>query len=69
MHNYWVKGFDDILKNKALMTPEQADQLIRREMQKMSRKKVQPTIDEGEKFLAENAKRPGVIKTAKRIAV
>jgi FKBP-type peptidyl-prolyl cis-trans isomerase len=32
-------------------------------MQKMSRKKVQPTIDEGEKFLAENAKRPGVIKT------
>jgi FKBP-type peptidyl-prolyl cis-trans isomerase len=57
------KGFDDILKNKALMTPEQADQLIRREMQKMSRKKVQPTIDEGEKFLAENAKRPGVIKT------
>jgi FKBP-type peptidyl-prolyl cis-trans isomerase FklB len=57
------KGFDDILKNKALMTPEQADQLIRREMQKMSRKKVQPAIDEGEKFLAENAKRPGVIKT------
>jgi FKBP-type peptidyl-prolyl cis-trans isomerase FklB len=29
----------------------------------MARRKVQPTIDEGEKFLAENAKRPGVIKT------
>jgi FKBP-type peptidyl-prolyl cis-trans isomerase FklB len=56
------KGFDDILKNKAVMTPEQADQLIRREMQKMARKKVQPTIDEGEKFLAENAKRPEVKK-------
>jgi len=58
------KGFDDILKNKALMSPEQADQLIRREMQKMTRKKIQPNITEGEKFLAENAKRKEVKTTA-----
>lgn len=58
------KGFDDMLKSKALMTPEQADQLIRREMQKMSRKKAQAAIDEGEKFLAENAKRKEVKTTA-----
>ena len=57
------KGFDDILKSKALMTPEQADQLIRREMQRMTRKKIQPTIDEGEKFLAENAKRKEIKTT------
>ncbi len=58
------KGFDDILKSKALMTPEQADQLIRREMQRMTRKKIQPTIDEGQKFLAENAKRKEIKTTA-----
>ncbi|MGL6266409.1 MAG: FKBP-type peptidyl-prolyl cis-trans isomerase [Chitinophagaceae bacterium] len=58
------KGFDDILKNKSLMSPEQADQLIRREMQKMTRKKIQPNITEGEKFLAENAKRKEVKTTA-----
>jgi FKBP-type peptidyl-prolyl cis-trans isomerase FklB len=57
------RGFDDILKNKAMMTPEQADQLIRREMQKMSRKKVQPNIDEGVKFLSENARRKEVKTT------
>jgi len=57
------KGFDDILKNKAMMTPEQADQLIRRELQKMTRQKVQPAITEGEKFLAENAKRKEVKTT------
>jgi FKBP-type peptidyl-prolyl cis-trans isomerase len=57
------KGFDDILKGKALMTPEQADQLIRREMQRMTRKKIQPNIDEGQKFLAENIKRKEIKST------
>ena len=58
------KGFDDILKGKALMSPEQADQLIRREMQRMAQKKNQSTIDEGVKFMAENGKRAGVKQTA-----
>lgn len=61
------KGFDDILKGKALMSPEQADQLIRREMQRMAQKKNQSTIDEGVKFMAQNAKREGVKQTASGI--
>jgi FKBP-type peptidyl-prolyl cis-trans isomerase FklB len=58
------KGFEDVQKGKPAMTPEQADQLIRNEMQKVARRKVQPNIDAGAKFLAENAKRPGVKTTA-----
>lgn len=58
------QGFEDMLKDKPLMSPEQADQLIRRELSKMAKKKIQPAIDESEKFLAENAKRPGVKQTA-----
>lgn len=58
------KGFEDVLSGKTLMTPEQADQLIRRELQRLSRQKVQPNIDAGQKFLAENAKRAGVIQTS-----
>ncbi|MCU0380193.1 MAG: FKBP-type peptidyl-prolyl cis-trans isomerase [Chitinophagaceae bacterium] len=58
------RGFEDMIRNKPLMTPEQADMLIRRELQKMSRKKIQPNIDEGLKFCAENAKRKEVKQTA-----
>ncbi len=58
------KGFEDMLKNKPMMSPEQADMLIRRELSRMTKIKIQPTIDEGIKFLAENAKRPGVKQTA-----
>ena len=58
------RGFEDVLKGKGLITPEQADQLIRNEMQKVARRKVQPNIDAGAKFLAENAKKPGVKTTA-----
>lgn len=57
------RGFDDMLKSKPLMTPEQADQLIRRELQRMSRLKIQPNIEEGQKFLAACAKRPEVKQT------
>ena len=54
------KGFDDAMNGKGIMTPEAADQLVRVELQKSARRKVQPTIDAGAKFLAENAKKPGV---------
>ena len=58
------KGFEDILKNKPMMSPDQADLIIRRELQRMARIKIQPNIDEGQKFLAENAKRKEVKQTA-----
>jgi FKBP-type peptidyl-prolyl cis-trans isomerase len=58
------KGFQDILKGNTILTPEQADGVIRRQLQALSRTKIQPVIDEGRKFLAENAKKPGVKQTA-----
>ena len=58
------KGFQDILKGNTILTPEQADGVIRRQLQALSRVKIQPVIDEGRKFLAENAKKPGVKQTA-----
>jgi FKBP-type peptidyl-prolyl cis-trans isomerase len=58
------QGFTDVLNGQAALTPEQADQVIRRQLQAMARKKIQPNIDAGQKFMAENAKRPGVKQTA-----
>ena len=57
-------GFADALKGKTLFTPAQCDMIVRTAMQKNGRKKIQPAIDEGLKFLAENAKKPGVKQTA-----
>jgi FKBP-type peptidyl-prolyl cis-trans isomerase len=57
------QGFGDVMKGKTIFTPEQADQIVRAELQKNSRKKIQPVIDQGNKFLAENAKKPGVKQT------
>ena len=57
-------GFADALKGNTLFTPEQCDMIVRTAMQKNGRKKIQPAIDEGLKFLAENAKKPGVKQTA-----
>ena len=57
-------GFRDAMNGKAIFTPEQADQVLRGEMQKMMRKKIQPNIDACDNFLVHNAKREGVKKTA-----
>jgi FKBP-type peptidyl-prolyl cis-trans isomerase len=57
-------AFDDAMKGKGIMTPEAADQLVRTELQRSARRKVQPNIDAGMKFLAENGKRAGVKTTA-----
>lgn len=57
-------GFRDAMQGKAIFTPEQADQVLRGEMQKMMRKKIQPNIDECNDFLAHNVKKPGVKQTA-----
>lgn len=59
-----AKGFNDAIGGTPLMTPEQADQCVRREMQKQAVAKIQPTILEGEKFLLANAKKAGVKTTA-----
>jgi hypothetical protein len=58
------QGFSDVIKGSTLITAEQADQIVRAELQKNARKKIQPAIEEGTKFLAENKKRPGMKQTA-----
>ncbi len=57
-------GFADALKGKPLFTPEQCDMIVRTAMQKNARSKIKPAVDEGLKFLAENAKKPGVKQTS-----
>lgn len=59
-----AKGFADALKGSTMCSPEQADQIVRMQMQRITKQKIEPTIREGEKFLAENAKRPGVKTTS-----
>lgn len=58
------KGFSDALAENMLMTPEQANELVRTEMQKASMVKIQPNIQECNNFLSENRKRPGIKETA-----
>jgi len=57
-------GFADALKGKPIFTPEQCDMIVRTAMQKNARNKIKPAVDEGLKFLAENAKKPGVKQTS-----
>ncbi len=59
-----AKGFEDAMSSKTLCTPEQADSILRSQMQRMVKAKIQPNIDEGEKFLKENAKKQGVKSTS-----
>ncbi len=49
---------------EALMTPEEARAFLTKYMQEQNKKKNQPIIDAGEKFLSENSKKEGVITTA-----
>jgi len=58
------KGFSDVINGKTLCSPEEANEIVRREMQKMNQAKVQPNIDQGKKFLEENRKKPGVKETS-----
>ena len=58
------KGFQDALSGKPLITPEQCNEIVRVEMERMKTAKVQPMIKEGEAFLANNKKKPGVQVTA-----
>ena len=58
-----AQGFADVMKEKTLFTPEQADMIVRTQMQKMSMKKILPNIEACNNFLTENAKKQGVIQT------
>jgi FKBP-type peptidyl-prolyl cis-trans isomerase len=58
------KGFQDALAGKPMLTAEQCNEIVRTEMEKMKTAKVQPTIKEGETFLAENKKKAGIQVTA-----
>lgn len=51
-------------KGTLLIEPNMADQVLRQKLQEAAQRKIQPTIDEGEKFLAENKKRKEVTTTA-----
>lgn len=65
--NYQVmmKAVQSVIEGKTpIMTPQMADQTLRAKLQEAAAKKVQPIIDEGLKFLAENKKRLEVKTTA-----
>jgi len=58
-------AIQDILDGKELkMTPEQANMIVSNEMAAASERKAGPAIEEGRKFLVENAKKPGIKTTA-----
>jgi FKBP-type peptidyl-prolyl cis-trans isomerase len=59
-----MEAFKDVIEGRELkMNPNMADQTLRQKLQEAAMKKIQPTIDEGTKFLAENKKRPEVKET------
>jgi FKBP-type peptidyl-prolyl cis-trans isomerase len=57
------RGFSDVLKGQTILTPEQADMVIRGQLQQLGRRKIQPNIDACNGFLAQNVKKPGVKTT------
>lgn len=62
--NALAQGFGDVAKSKTIMTPEQADQIVRAAMQKMAKSKILPNVKECNDFLTQNAKKPGIKSTA-----
>jgi len=60
-----AQAIQDVLDNNQLkVTPEQANMLVSNEMAAAAERKAGPAIEEGRKFLAENAKKPGIKTTA-----
>jgi FKBP-type peptidyl-prolyl cis-trans isomerase len=57
------RGFSDVLKGQTILTPEQADMVIRGQLQQLSRRKIQSNIEACNGFLAQNAGKPGVKTT------
>ncbi len=60
----FAKAVKDVLGgNPTAIDPQQAGMIFQAEMQKQAAKKYGPAKEAGEKFLAENAKREGVVTT------
>ncbi len=63
--NLVSKAIADVLGNKPMLISEQeVNSVMMTYMNKMEREKSKPTIEEGEKFLVENKRKPTVITTA-----
>jgi FKBP-type peptidyl-prolyl cis-trans isomerase FklB len=61
------QAFKEALAGKTSLTPEQCNEILRVEMERMKSAKVQPNIDQGKAFMATNKKRAGVKETASGI--
>jgi hypothetical protein len=61
------QAFKEALAGKTALTPEQCNEILRVEMERMKSAKVQPNIDQGKAFMATNKKRPEVKETASGI--
>ena len=60
-----AKGINDVLANRPTgVSVEQANTIVSNEIALINEKKSGPMIEEGKKFLAENAKKPGIKTTA-----
>ncbi len=55
------RAFQDFYNNKSKINKDDANEIIQKHFEKEEAKKYQATIDEGKKFLAENAKKDGVV--------
>lgn len=62
--NVLAVAIQDVMDNKQLkITPEQANMIVSNEMAAAAERKAGPAIEEGRKFLEENAKKPGIKTT------
>jgi FKBP-type peptidyl-prolyl cis-trans isomerase FklB len=61
------QAFKEALAGNTKLTPEQCNEILRVEMERMKSAKVQPNIDQGKAFMASNKKRPEVKETASGI--
>ena len=56
------KAFSDVFKNQTLLiSPEKADQVLSEYFGNLQKTKLEKNIKEGQKFLEENKKKPGVV--------
>ena len=55
------RAFQDFYKNESKINKDDANKMIQTHFEAMEAKKHQATVDEGKKFLAENAKKEGIV--------
>ena len=59
-----AKGFDEAIKGTEVIKAETANQIFSKYMHEASQSKYKGNIEVGQKFLAENGKKPGITTTA-----